>query len=47
MAEEIGLSVERVEHISKHTALVGNILMVWLDNLHWKERLIFWKRRLY
>lgn len=35
MADEAGLSVERT--FSSHTVLVGGLLLVWLDNMHWKE----------
>lgn len=35
MAVEAGLSVERT--FSSHAVLVGGLLLVWLDNMHWKE----------
>ncbi|MEK4851508.1 helix-turn-helix domain-containing protein [Paenibacillus sp. FSL H7-0756] len=35
MADEAGLSVERT--FSSHAVLVGGLLLVWLDNMHWKE----------
>lgn len=35
MAVEAGLSVERT--FSSHAVLVGGLLLVWLDNMHWRE----------
>ncbi|MEK3758798.1 helix-turn-helix domain-containing protein [Paenibacillus sp. FSL P4-0338] len=35
MAVETGLSMERT--FSSHAVLVGGLLLVWLDNMHWRE----------
>jgi len=37
MADKKGLSVQQFPHITNHAILVGDVILVWLDNMHWKE----------
>ncbi|MBD8839915.1 hypothetical protein IFU39_19050 [Paenibacillus sp. CFBP 13594] len=37
MAKSRGLEVKRFPEISNDVALVGNLILVWLSNLHWRN----------
>ncbi|WP_218966736.1 hypothetical protein [Paenibacillus sp. LK1] len=37
MAKSEGLEVKRFPEISNDVVLVGNLILVWLSNLHWRN----------